>query len=372
MAASIRPEHRFLERSNFDRLLAALTESGYRCIGPRVREGTIVYENLERAGQLPAGIEAEQAPGSYRLHETGTQRCFAWANGPQALKPRVFAPREVLFTAVSDADGRLQFVEPPAGAEPVAVIGVRSCDLAALALQDKHFLQAGSADPRYRARREALLLVAVNCTHSAATCFCASTGDGPVAAEGFDLVLDELDEGYLIKSGSAAGERVLALLDARDASDKEQAAARTANTQAADMQTRALPAGDLYEPLMARQAHAQWADVAGRCLACGNCTAVCPTCFCHDLHDDWDVDGNTTTRTREWDSCFTQGHSYLHSHVVRPDTASRYRQWLTHKLGSWHRQYGRSGCTGCGRCISWCPTGIDLTAEIRALLEDTA
>ena len=208
----------------------------------------------------------------------------------------------------------------------------------------------------------------MNCTHPSATCFCASTGDGPAAKRGYDLVLDELDDGFVLHSGSNAGARVLEVLEITEASEAQLAAAAQATSDAAAMQTRALPPGDLYEPLMARQALPHWLDIAERCLACGNCTSVCPTCFCHDVREDWGVDGETVSHSREWDSCFTQGHSYLCSHVVRPDTQSRYRQWLTHKLGSWHHQFGRSGCVGCGRCISWCPTGIDITAEVATLL----
>jgi len=360
---------RFLARSDFDLLLGALRELGYHCVGPQLHAGAIVYDDLEHADQLPVGVSVEQAPGSYRVQQSDSVRSFAWSNGPQALKPLVNAPRETLWSATTSEDGRLEFIPTPVESTPVAVIGVRSCDLAALALQDRHFLRPGKEDPAYQARRAALFLVAVNCSHPSATCFCASTGDGPAAGRGYDLVLDELDEGFLLQGGSNAGARVLAALDTREATEAQRAAAAQATTEAIAMQQRSLPAGDLYESLMARQAHPHWQDIAGRCLSCGNCTSVCPTCFCTDVRDDWSVDGKRVTHDREWDSCFTQGHSYLHGHVVRPDTAARYRQWLTHKLGSWHRQYDRSGCVGCGRCISWCPTGIDITAEIPTLLD---
>jgi ferredoxin len=366
------PDSRFLARSDFNQLLGVLRELGYRCAGPQLRNGAIIYDDLEHTGQLPVGIRVEQSPGSYRVSQSDSVRAFAWSNGPQALKPLVNAPRETLWSATTGENGKLQFVSTPVEPAPLAVIGVRGCDLAGLALQDAHFLQTDREDPAYRARRAALLLVAVNCTHPSATCFCASTGDGPAASHGFDLVLDELDAGFILHSGSEAGARVLTKLDTRAATASQRAAAAEATTAAAAMQSRSLPAGDLYEPLMARQAHPHWQDIAGRCLSCGNCTSVCPTCFCSDVRDDWSVDGSSVTHGREWGSCFTQGHSYLHSHVVRPDTQARYRQWLTHKLGSWHRQYGRSGCVGCGRCISWCPTGIDITAEVRTLLDDTA
>ena len=369
MTALAHPTGRFLARGDFNQLLEALRAQGYRCMGPQVRDGAIVYDSLTQAEQLPVGIYVEQAPGSYRVQQSDSVRAFAWANGPQALKPLVNAAHEVLWTASNDESGKLTFTATTVEPEPLAVIGVRSCDLAALALQDKHFLRPGKEDLPYQARRAALFLVAVNCSHPSATCFCASTGDGPAARRGYDLVLDELDEGFVLHSGSSAGTRVLDALDTAAPSEAQLAKAAQATTDAVNMQTRSLPQGDLYDPLMARQALPHWQDIAERCLACGNCTSVCPTCFCHDVRDDWSVDGDTVSHSREWGSCFTQGHSYLCSHVVRPDTQSRYRQWLTHKLGSWHRQFGRSGCVGCGRCISWCPTGIDITAEVATLLD---
>ena len=112
--------------------------------------------------------------------------------------------------------------------------------------------------------------------------------------------------------------------------------------------------------------------MARRCLACGNCVAVCPTCFCSREGEHATLDGEHAEHLREWDSCFTAAHGYTHGTQIRPDVRTRYRQWLTHKLATWHQQYGRSGCVGCGRCIAWCPVGIDLTAEVSALLEEPA
>ncbi len=222
-------------------------------------------------------------------------------------------------------------------------------------------------DPYYARRREQLFLVAVGCSHPAATCFCASTGDGPRPQHGFDILLEELDEGYVAHGGSGEGRRMLAALDLARASDGQMRAAQQESERAGAIQTRQLPSRNLRATLFANLDHRRWADVAERCLACGNCTSVCPTCFCHSEHDAPALGGNESEHQREWDSCFTRGHSYVHGFTVRPDTRSRYRQWLTHKLGSWHDQYGRSGCVGCGRCIVWCPVGIDITEEAAAI-----
>lgn len=357
----------FLVRERLPQLLEALQAEGYECIGPQWRHDAIIYDSLTHSDALPHGVRVNQYPGEYcgEVH-AGDVRCFAWSNGPQALKPFLFAPRDTVWRARRDADGRLTFESPSHDSPRRAVIGVRACDLAALRLQDQHFLHGDFPDPAYAARRENLLLVAVNCSHPAATCFCASTGDGPVAQADYDLVLDELEDGFKVQAGSRAGEAVLARLKLIplteghvEAISQQQAAARE--------QARQVPGTQLRDALFANLDHARWDEVAGRCLACGNCTSVCPTCFCHSEQDVPSLDGNSSEHVREWDSCFTQGHSYIHGLTIRQQTRERYRQWLTHKFGSWHDQYGRSGCVGCGRCISWCPVGIDVTEELQVI-----
>ncbi|HKL78701.1 MAG TPA: 4Fe-4S dicluster domain-containing protein [Gammaproteobacteria bacterium] len=359
---------RFLPRDHFGALFQALHASGYAIQGPQVRDGAIIMAPVAGPDDLCFGLRDRQAPGEYRL-EGGTGRYFAWANGPMALKPLTFAPRETVWWAEQDENGGLQFGAVEEASEPLAVIGARACDLAGLSLQDRHFLD-GEADPHYRARRERLFLVAVNCTHPADTCFCASTGDGPRAESGFDLVLSEQDSGFLVAAGSEAGRAILAQLPTRAASARENEQADNEIAAAADAQQRSLPSHNLRDFLFARQNSAHWEAVAERCLACGNCTNVCPTCFCHSLETVPDLAGQRSERVRQWDSCFSPGHSELHGIPVRATTANRYRQWLTHKLGGWHDQFGRSGCVGCGRCITWCPTGIDLTAEVAALEQE--
>ncbi len=348
-------------------LFDALCAGGYRCVGPQARDGAVVFDTLSGVEDLPLGVTDEQAPGRYRLKPGDGQRHFAWANGPQALKPLLFAPHEPLWRVERNADGRLAFAACTPAPEKIAVIGVRGCDLAAMALQDQHFLKGPYDDPYYRARRNNLFLIAVHCSHPADTCFCVSTGDGPAAEGGFDLVLSELDDGFIVASGTPAGAEFMSRLDLAPVRDAQREAAEREIQAAAQRQQRRLPGRDLKQSLFANLEHPRWDEVAGRCLSCGNCTSVCPTCFCHGEVEMPALDGAVSEHARQWDSCFTQGHSYIHGKVLRAETRLRYRQWLTHKLGSWHDQYGRSGCVGCGRCISWCPVGIDVTEEATAI-----
>lgn len=360
----------FLPRSSLDALMQALRACGYeRVLGPVARDGAITLQALRSASDLPVGVRDRQEPGQYRLERGQGERCFAWANGPQALKPLTFAPRETLWRCERDAEGRLVFQDAGERSVPTAVIGVRACDLAALKIQERHFLKAPYPDPRYAARRESLFLVAVHCSHPASTCFCASTGDGPRAESGFDLALSELDDGFVVTAGTERGAAVVERLELDRASPEQRAEADAEIEAAAQRQVRALPSRNLREGLYARLEHPHWDQVGRRCLSCGNCTAVCPTCFCHAEQDEPVLDGSHTDHLRQWDSCFTAMHSYMGHFLVREETRLRYRQWLTHKLASWHDQYGRSGCVGCGRCIAWCPVGIDITAEVATLLE---
>lgn len=357
----------FLARAGLQRLFDALRASNRRLIGPLLRDGSIVFDRIERASQLPTGWRDEQAPGRYQLLRSDSPRCFGFAASAQALKPLTYAPREVLWRAERNERGELHFSEVLPEAPPLAVIGVRGCDLAALHLHDQHFAYGPYADAAYNRRRRALFIVAVDCAAPAATCFCASTGDGPAATSGFDIGLTELDDGFIVNARSDAGRTVVQTLPLAPVTDAQAMQALAERQAAVDAQRRALPGRNLQQALFEQLDHPRWQDVAARCLSCGNCTSVCPTCFCHGEHDVAALDDRQAEHVRQWDSCFSEGHSYIHGWVIRGSTRLRYRQWLTHKLGSWHAQYGRSGCTGCGRCIAWCPAAIDITEEAAAI-----
>lgn len=358
-----------IQKQDFDLLLIKLQGLGYETIGPRVENETLIYSSIQSLDDLPQGYKSEQEAGHFRLAHTGHSRYFDAIPGAQSWKQFFFPPRLELFELQKNSGGwEVKNSDSPTPA--YALIGVRGCELAAIQIQDKAFIRSDFVDPYYRARRERAFLLAVNCAHPAGTCFCASMGTGPQVEAGADLILTELDDVFLIKVGSELGRNVLTGLPIELASAFLLKTAESELAQASKEMGRTLDTSDLPELILNNLDHAEWQKVSQRCLSCANCTQVCPTCFCWDATDTVKLNGMEAKRERIWDSCFNPGYSYQAGGNTRPTIQSRYRQWLSHKFGTWKQQYGSIGCTGCGRCITWCPAAIDITAEISALREE--
>lgn len=357
-----------IDRHGLDVLIGALRARGFSTVGPVEAGGAIVHRLLEGVDDLPAGRHDSQAPGHYRLERDEGPELFGWAVGPASPKSEFFAPHETLWRATV-ADGEVALSAPEGPGQPVALVGARPCEVRAMGVLDRVLGQGAAADDRYLDRRRGAFVVAAECGSPSGTCFCASMGSGPEADAGVDLALTELLDGghrFLVRMRSAAGAEVMAEVPHRRADDDDRRARREVLAEARRRMGRSLDTDGLPSLLARNLDHPRWGEVAERCLSCGNCTLVCPTCFCSDVHDVTDVTG-AVERRRHWASCFDLEHSYIHGGAVRPTTASRYRQWLTHKLSTWWDQFGESGCVGCGRCITWCPVGIDLTEEAAAI-----
>jgi sulfhydrogenase subunit beta (sulfur reductase) len=359
-----------IERQTLDALIDALRQRGFTVLGPTVESRAIVHAELDSIDDLPAGWTDDQEGGTYRLVRRDDEALFAYNAGPQSWKSVLFPPVLRLWKAERDGDGAVS-IAPPEEPPKYAFIGVRSCDLHAIEIQDRVFMGDQHVDHDYEARRRDAFIVAVNCAKAGGTCFCVSMETGPRAEAGFDLALTELlDAGghrFLVEVGSERGAEVLAELPHRSAEPEDERAAGEVIERTAQSMGRSLDTDGIKELLYQNAEHPRWDEVSERCLTCGNCTMACPTCFCSSVEDVTDLTGSEAERTRVWDSCFTLGHSYIHGGSVHSSGRSRYRQWMTHKLASWIDQFGSSGCVGCGRCITWCPVAIDITEEAAAI-----
>lgn len=369
-AAALEPEAVTFPAEVLDLLVALLRDDGYRVVAPVVRDGAIVHGEIRSAGELPRGWTDEQEAGTYRLRRRDDDALFGYAVGPTSPRRELLPPRHRLWSARLGEDGSLRVDEAPLEAGNVAFLGLRACDLAAIAIHDRVFLGGLVEDRVYAAARQDALVVAVECGSPSSTCFCTSMGGDPEVEAGSDLTLTELFEGghrFLARPHTEAGRHLLGRLPVEPVTAADAHERDDVLQGARDAMGRRLDTDDLHDLLLGNLEHPRWDDVATRCLACGNCTLVCPTCFCTEVEDTTDLTGSVAHHDRRWASCFEVGFSHAGPGSVRTSTRARYRQWMTHKLATWIDQFDSSGCVGCGRCITWCPVGIDITEEAAAI-----
>ncbi len=364
--------HASLDRAHFPQLLEVLRAKGYGVVGPTRQDGAIIYDVLTSVEDLPIGWTDDQDAGTYRLKRRADDLLFGYAAGPHSWKKFLNPPVRRLWQATRHGTA-FQIAPEQEESAPLAFLGIRPCDLYALAVQDAILARGAHPDALYRARRDRTCVIAVNCGQAGGTCFCASMQTGPKATTGFDLALTEVRSRerhvFLVEVGTPLGAEILEAIPHEPAGDELHTAAERLLSKTAKQMGRSLDTADLPALLSRSHDHPHWERVAARCLTCANCTLVCPTCFCSTVEDVTDLTGRQAERQQKWDSCFTMDFSYIYGGSLRYSAAARYRQWLTHKLGTWEAQFGTSGCVGCGRCITWCPVGIDITAEARAIRE---
>lgn len=361
-----------LERDNLRHLLETLKSKGYTLAGPTVRDGSIIYDEIDGMEDLPEGWGDEQDAGSYKIVRREDNALFGFNSSPHSWKNFLYPPKVKLWSSKKTEEGFV--IEEDTEETPhYALIGVHSCDLHAIEIHDRVFMQPDTADPRYGKLRDRAFIVALNCAQCSKTCFCDSMGTGPKAESGFDLAMTEIVRGdehfFVVEAGSDKGGEVLEELNAAPAGEYEINAASEATENARSAQVRSVNTDGIKEMFERNLDNPHWENVADRCMSCANCTMVCPTCFCSKTEDEISLGGDQADRWRFWESCFSLDFSYIHGGSIRKSIGSRYRQWITHKFSAWFDQYGTSGCVGCGRCVTWCPVGIDITEEAQKLRE---
>jgi ferredoxin len=364
-----------IENQHLDKLLSTLRTRGYSLIGPTRRDGAIVLDTIGSVSDLPKGWTDVQSPATYAVEQRGDDALFGYVVGPQSWKKYLYPPRLKLFSAKKNGKGFTVENGSSGQTEKLAFIGVRPCELHALTIHDAVFEQGQYVDTHYAAMRKNTFIVAVNCTEPGGNCFCASMNTGPRAKQAFDIALTEvLQDGahnFIAEIGSEQGRDVLQAVEHREARrDEIEQVVQLLDAASASM-GKSLDTTNIAKMLDANFDHPQWDDIAKRCMACANCTMVCPTCFCSTVEDVTDLTGDHAERWRRWDSCFTGDFTKVAGGNIRMSTRTRYRQWMMHKLAHWHEQFGTSGCVGCGRCITWCPVGIDITREAAVIRESS-
>lgn len=349
-----------------DRILPILDSmfQEYKVFGPRHKDGAVVLELLRSPYDLAFGWEERRTPGRYRcLKKEADGSLFSYLNGAYPPKKILHPPSLPMFEGEFGRDS-FSLEERDLIEGPFVLFGVRPCDSAAISRLDDVLGKGDSADAFYLRRREKAIIIAVDCSNPDSLCFCSSMGTGPYAREGFDIAITEIKDSVLLRPGTDLGERLISSLGIPYASDQEKEEARRRMEMATESMGKSVDIDGLPQILLRNIENPIWDEMGRKCLSCGNCTMVCPTCFCYNVVDKVDISLKRLTRERLWDSCQSLEFAAVAGGNFRPMTMARYRHWVFHKLSYWVDQFGNFGCVGCGRCIAWCPVGIDITEVV--------
>jgi ferredoxin len=320
--------------------------------------GRVMVGPMEDQG-FPAFREASSARDlhlDYGLTMMGPQTC-------------IYRLTEKICT-IRCTDGGFE-VDDTVAAEEQLLVGVHSCDLHALLVLDKAFLRGAYVDRNYSVRREKTIVVGYHCNSVCPQCFCASMGTGPFfePREGYDFLLTDLGQEYMVEALGERAHRLIDSLHLERAGEKDFRGREELKNRLLGQFTKDLDTKNIVEIILRNQGHPVWRRTADeRCLSCTNCTKVCPTCFCYNPKDLGDFMLKKWDRIRYKDSCQELHFAEVHGSNFRGIRAARLRQFVTHKLATWWEQFGCFGCIGCGRCMTWCPTHIDLTHMAKEIM----
>ncbi len=355
-----------IKKTQINQLFEAV-KNEYSVVAPVIKEGVISLDLITDISQIPSGFTEDEKGNSYKVAKS-SDRFFSYSR-PYLPFKRFIIPPEFVFMKVVKNDGRINFTEVIPD-KKIALFDIRPCDLKALQILDDVFINKNSHPDSYYAKaREKLFIVAVTCFSPTENCFCSSMGISLKPEHGYDILITELKDSFLIRAGSEKGSKFLERIKAEEVSQTDLVEEEKTIKETEKKINKKVSTENLSQILYSQIDSKQWEKVGSKCLACTSCTQLCPTCFCFNIVEKNSTDGSYSERIRVYDSCFNPEFATVHRFNIRQSIASRYRQWLMHKFAYWTDQFGSYGCVGCGRCITWCPAGIDITEEIKKLRE---
>ncbi|MFB0558258.1 MAG: 4Fe-4S dicluster domain-containing protein [Candidatus Bathyarchaeia archaeon] len=305
----------------------------------------------------------------FREISSGEEACLDFYNTKLSSKEILFPQNEVLFIYKKDSETIDTEATPSTKLEWV-IFGVRPCDARGIALTDVFFSSGEHKDQPYLEKRDRTAIVGLACNHPLSTCFCTSTGGSPFGKEGMDLLLVDLGDRYSVEVLTERGEKLLGVTQGLKYASKEDAEMSKRLSEDAERAFRKrLPTEGLVEKLDGMFDDPIWDGVHQKCVGCGICTFVCPTCWCFDVVDE--ETATSASRIRLWDTCqfpvFTlQGSGFN----PRPTGKERMRQRVMHKLNYFMKEFGAFACVGCGRCVRECPVNLDIREIMRAIMSE--
>ena len=342
---------RFVASDGLPGLAASLAKGGRRVLvpveKPAASKPSVVFAPYE-AGVKMTLAKATVPPKEAVLPECETLMTFQKSRDPADLNQTTLA-----LTAVEEGI-------------PTVVFGCRTCDARGFAALDKPFLEGLYADPYYKARREKLTVVSLTCATGCETCFCHWVGGGPTSPIGSDVLITEIEGGYVLQAMTPKGEELLEASGLPDGADKFPLAEAARKAAWASL----VPAPDLkaaQESLKAMfEDTAFWEAETARCISCGACTYFCPTCYCFNITDEGEPQSPCGgRRLRSWDNCMSSLYTREASgHNPRPEKYQRMRNRVSHKFWTYPENWGPYLCSGCGRCITNCPVCLDIRAIV--------
>jgi ferredoxin len=328
---------------------------GYRVSGDRV-----VFSELSSVDELPLKVSDVQRPSYYRLVPG-----FRFRHASVSVKNYLIPPEHTLLTVSQDYN-ILGYGDDLNG--NVILLGIKPCDLKAINILDRIIY---GKNPIYTKRRDVIKAIIVEeCLEPSENCFCSVVNSGPIVESGFDIAYARLTEDIIIfKYGSSLGEKVLSRVGLKKADEVHiKKYLELVDRATSVMNSRVPNIKDIQKVLKERISDkGLWEELSLRCVGCGNCNYVCPTCFCIEIEDR--VEGNYSKRVGIWTGCRTYTYGLVAGMHFRRELYTRYRHFILHKFLFYPLRVGDVGCVGCGRCSTWCPTGLDLKESLSRLTE---